>query len=448
VTVTTPAVPSVTTTTPAVTTTATPIPTPIAIPPAAAARAQRVARVAIQTPTAATGATTSTAPTSADGNTCQTGAPRTIAVPKGNPFASNGMWIWQMGSTQHGSAPGIGAQARQFGLRTVLIKAGDGTTWWPQFNAATVRTLHAWGLHVCAWQFVYGIHPAQEAAIGARAVKTGADCLVIDAESQYQGLYVQAQSYISALRAQIGARFPVALAGFPYIDYHPSFPYSVFLGPNGAQYNVPQMYWRDIGTTVTSVYSHTYAFNRLYQRPIFPLGQVFDSPPASQINQFRAIAKYYGATGVSWWDWQSAGASEFKAVWSPIGSIVGFVPQRTVASIGHGAKGDVVVWAQEHLVTAGQRLAVDGDFGQQTRRAVSRFQSTHGLPTNGVIGPATWNALLRYQPQSIRWTLKKHGLSAVVARAGATTLPVPRSASLAATRNELGGSPGRGSLDH
>ena len=178
-----------------------------------------------------------------------------------------------------------------------MIKAGDGTTWWPQFNAATVRTLHAWGLHVCAWQFVYGTHPVQEAAIGARAVRTGADCLVIDAESQYQGLYVQAQSYISALRAQIGARFPLRWPASRTSTITRSFPYSVFLGPNGAQYNVPQMYWRDIGTTVTSVYSHTYAFNQLYQRPIFPLGQVFDSPPASQINQFRAIAKYYGATG-------------------------------------------------------------------------------------------------------------------------------------------------------
>jgi len=358
------------------------------------------------------------------------------------------MWIWEMGSSQRGNIPGIGARARQFGLRTVLIKAGDGTTYWSQFNAATVRTLHAWGLHVCAWQFVYGTHPVQEAAIGARAVRTGADCLVIDAESQYQGLYVQAQSYISALRAQIGSRFPVALAGFPYIDYHPSFPYSVFLGPNGAQYNVPQMYWRDIGTTVPSVYSHTYAFNQLYQRPIYPLGQVFDSPPASQINQFRAIARYYGASGVSWWDWQSAGASEFKAVWSPIGSIVGFVPQRTVASVGRGAKGDVVVWAQEHLAKAGMRVTVDGDYGQQTRHAVSQFQSANGLSANGVIGPATWNALLRYRPLSISWTLKKRGLSATVARAGAQTLPVPRSAALAARRNELGRSVGQGSPGH
>ncbi len=433
----------VTVTTPAVTrpTTAVPSTTPVGPvtttttpgPPTATVAATNRSTTAVGTTNTATATT----------NPCLTG-PQTIGVPKTNPFASNGMWIWEMGSTQRGNVPAIGSQARQFGIRTVMIKAGDGTTWWSQFNPETVRTLHAWGLHVCAWQFVYGTHPLQEAAIGARAVRTGADCLVIDAESQYQGLYVQAQAYMSALRAQIGARFPVALAGFPYIDYHPSFPYSVFLGPNGAQYNVPQMYWRDIGTSVTAVYSHTYAFNQLYQRPIFPLGQVFDSPPASQINQFRAIARYYGAKGVSWWDWQSAGASEFTAVWSPIGSIVGFVPQRTVASLDRGAKGDVVVWAQEHLVKAGQRVTVDGDFGKQTRTAVSRFQSAHGLPANGAIGPATWNALLRYQPLAIKWTLTKRRLSAVVARDGDETLPVPHSASLSAKRNELGGTPGQG----
>ena len=58
----------------------------------------------------------------------------------------------------------------------------------------------------------------------------------------------------------------MALAGFPYVDYHPGFPYSVFLGPGGAQYNTPQMYWMDIGTSVNTVYAHTYAYNRVYQR--------------------------------------------------------------------------------------------------------------------------------------------------------------------------------------
>ena len=38
-------------------------------------------------------------------------------------------------------------------------------------------------------------------------------------------------TYIRRLRDLIGPRFPVALAGFPYVDFHPSFPYSV-LRPN------------------------------------------------------------------------------------------------------------------------------------------------------------------------------------------------------------------------
>ena len=398
-------------------------------------------------PTAATTTTpTTTSPANVIANPCPVAAPPTaISVPAGNPFAANGMWIWELASTDRGNVPAIAAHAREYGIGTVMVKAGDGTTWWPQFSPATVRTLHAWGLRVCAWQFVYGAHPLLEAGIGARAVKDGANCLVIDAESQYQGLYVQAQSYISSLRRRIGSSFPVALAGFPFVDYHPSFPYSVFLGPHGAQYNAPQMYWRDIGTTVAAVYSHTYAFNELYQRPIFPLGQLFDSPPSWQIGQFRQVARYYGAKGVSWWDWQSAGTSQFQAIWSPIGSIVGFVPQTTVASVGRGAKGDVVVWAQEHLIKAGLRIAVDGDFAAQTQRAVSSFQSAHHLAASGVINPATWNALLRYQARSIKWTLAKRSLSAVVASAGVETLAVPRSASLAAKRDELGHPPGQGS---
>ena len=81
----------------------------------------------------------------------------------------------------------------------------------------------------------------------------------------------------------------MALAGFPYVDYHPGFPYSVFLGPGGAQYNSPQMYWVDIGTSVNTVYAHTYAYNTVYEREIDPLGQVYQNPPLGQIIRFRQL---------------------------------------------------------------------------------------------------------------------------------------------------------------
>ena len=199
-----------------------------------------------------------------------------------DPFYGRGMWIWLVGRSAGGNPAAIAAQASSNGIKTLFIKSGDGGGYWSQFNGSLVRALHSAGLNVCAWQYVYGANPLAEAAVGARAVRNGADCLVIDAEAEYQGRYASAQIYIDALRAAVGRRYPVGLSTFPYADYHPGFPYSVFLGHDGAQFNLPQMYWRDIGTSVGSVYWHTYTVNRIYRRPIRPLGQTNNGATATR----------------------------------------------------------------------------------------------------------------------------------------------------------------------
>jgi hypothetical protein len=376
------------------------------------------------------------------------GSPQKISVPKvgkGNPLGGRGMWIWLLGRSNRGSLSSIVAQAKHYGVSTLMIKSGDGTGAWSQFSSSVVSSLHASGVRVCAWQYVYGDHPVTEAYVGAAAVRAGADCLLIDAESQYEGKYVSAQTYIHRLRRLVGTRFPVALAGFPYVDYHPGFPYSVFLGAGGAQYNAPQMYWRDIGVSVDTVYAHTFAYNRLYGRPIFPLGQVYNHPPASQIRRFRSIGYSYGASGISWWDWQEAPTGAWKAISQPVGRIQGFTPYGSYATLGRGATGDVVVWAQEHLLSAGQRLTVDGGFGPATQAAVVAFQTLHHLPATGIVDGATWQALVRYAPARVTWTIRKHRLTAVtasLARRGA--LPVPWSASERAKGYEIPRSLGAG----
>jgi hypothetical protein len=261
---------------------------------------------------------------------------------------------------------------------------------------------------------------------------------------------VQAQTYIRTLRKLIGRRFPLALAGFPWVDYHPSFPYSVFLGLHGAQVNVPQMYWRAIGTSVKNVYAHTYEWNEIYQRPIAPLGQLYGSPPSQQIRQFRAISRYYKASGTSWWDWQSAGSAQWRAVAQPVGPIRGFVAQRAAVTVGPGSEGDWVVWAQEHLLTAGYKLTINGDYDSQTTTAVEDFQSAHGLPVSGSIDAQTWDALLHYRVANVSWVKRKGKLRATVTRAGSYLVPVPKSASLRERGDELavaggaGGRPRRG----
>jgi hypothetical protein len=244
------------------------------------------------------------------------------------------------------------------------------------------------------------------------------------------------------LRRLIGASYPVALAGFPYVDYHPGFPYSVFLGPGGAQYNTPQMYWADIGTSVDGVYSHTYAYNRLYGRQIAPLGQVYNHPRPGQIIRFRQMSRSYSAAGVSWWDWQEAAPSGWRAVAQAAGPIAQFTASSDLAVIRSGVKGDLVVWAQEHLLAAGYSTTVDGDFGPSTVSAVTAFQTAQGLGVDGIVGPATWQALLRYAPAKVTWT--KTGARAVRAAGSGLSRPVPKSASLPARRNEIPGSIGAG----
>jgi hypothetical protein len=372
-------------------------------------------------------------------------APPASTGARSNPFTGRGMWIWELPNSNGGNVSSIIARAHANGIRTLMVKSGDGAGTWSQFSRQLVRALHSSGFRVCGWQYVYGVHPAAEANVGAAAVRDGADCLLIDAESEYEGRYVPAQTYIKTLRTLIGARFPVALAGFPYIDYHPAFPYSVFLGPGGAQYNVPQMYWFDIGTSVDGVYSHTFEYNRIYQRPIFPLGQIYNNPPASDIRRFRQLSRSYGAHGVSWWDWQEGSGTSWHAMSQPVGVLSSFAADSKFATLRRGARGDVVVWAQEHLISAGERVALDGSFGSPMRTAVSGFQAAHGLQASGTIGTLTWQALLRYRPVTVTWTSG----GAKAARAASDTSvgtrwPVPWSASLPAKRDEIAGAGGAG----
>ena len=351
------------------------------------------------------------------------------------PFDGTGMWIWYVSRSSGGDPAAIVAQARLHGVRTVFVKSSDGTTWWGQFSPSLVSALEAQGLRVCAWQFVYGKSPAGEAALAARAASTGADCLVIDAESAYEGKYAQAQAYLKALRAAVGDEYPLGLSGFPYVDYHRAFPYSVFLGPGGAQASLPQIYWKAIGTSVDQAFAHTYLWNELYQRPIFPLGQLYGDPPPSQIARFRQLADAHGATGVSWWSWQSASARGWEAIGSAFAPLAGPPAPPAYPTLEKGARGDVVVWAQEHLIAAGHAVATDGSYNASMEQAVRDFQVAKLLPVTGKLDSSTWPALLRYAPTTPGLEQPSAGIGGASAGAdGSAVRPPEGSAERAARR--------------
>jgi Putative peptidoglycan binding domain len=332
-------------------------------------------------------------------------APIGSGAVSGTAFDGQGMWIWYLSQSNHGAVSSIVAQAHGAGVTTLFVKSSDGSTnYWSQFSTQLVAELHANGLKVCAWQYVYGSNPVGEANLGARAAANGADCLVIDAEAQYEGHYSAAQTYIADLRAKVGPSYPLGLASFPYVYYHTALPYSVFLGPNGAQYNAPQMYWKDIETSIDTVYANTYISNRVYGRPIFPLGQTYNHPSSSDLLRFREEAVDYGATGLSWWDWQETPGGGWSALAAPLAPLTSVTPNAGYSELAKGSKGDPVLWMQEHLATAIPAQQTTGVFDATTAANLAQFQATHGISPSGKTEAATWQALLALPPVAVDWT--------------------------------------------
>lgn len=335
--------------------------------------------------------------------------------PTGTAFDGQGMWIWYVSKSDGGSLPSILAQAKADGVSTLFVKSSDGAeSYWSQFSPELVAAIHGAGLKVCAWQYVYGNNPVGEAELGAKAVANGADCLVIDAESEYEGHYAAAQQYMETLRSKVGVNYPIGLASFPYVNYHESFPYSVFLGPGGAQFNAPQMYWKDIGVSVAHIFEVTYEQNLIYQRAIEPLGQTFENPSTAEIVAFRSLSSAYGASGLSWWDWQETTSSGWKALTEPLDPELKVPsPENTAPLLKQGAKGDQVLWMQEHLATAIPAQEITGIFDATTAANLKNFQAQHGLPESGETDAGTWGALLSLSPVAVTWT----GNTATAARA-------------------------------
>ncbi len=312
------------------------------------------------------------------------------------PVQGNGQWIWQM--NRSGSVASIIARAQRYGIRTLYIKSGDGRSYWTQFDRA-VGPLKAAGLRVCAWQYVRGKRPEAEAAIAARAVRAGADCFVIDAETEFErgrDRYTRVQRYMRALRARVGPTYPVGMTTFPYVDLHGRFPYTAFFtGPDAANFTMPQVYWKAFRVRAGTAVERTIRWNRIFGVPIALLGSTYMRESKAEIMSFRCAAQAAGIQSVSWWEWQETRARQWSSLGTPLSC-------RTTASLPVGkypvfglkARGDAVRRLQQLLVATGVPVPTTGVFGVQTASALAAYRTARGLAQSATTDDGTWTDLL------------------------------------------------------
>ena len=248
-------------------------------------------------------------------------------------------------------------------------------------------------------------NPAGEAARGAQAVAAGADCLVIDAESDLRGAHWGgADLHERPARRRSGPPTRSGSTSFPYVNLHETDSPTRSSSARGAPSTTCR---RSTGRTSAPrrmpPTRRTYIENRVYQRPIVPIGQAYDNVPASQITRFRQLASDYGAIGFSFYSWQAASSGDWGALEQP------FTPGATIAlptswpALQEGNNGDQVLWMQEHLAAAEPTTPTSGDFDAATEAALLAFQRAHSLPASGITDSATWADLLALAPVVVQF---------------------------------------------
>ena len=250
--------------------------------------------------------------------------------------------------------------------------------------------------------------PAPRRSAARRRCAKGADCLVIDAEVELRGQLRRRRHATSTRCARrIGADFPIALAGFPYVDYHPAFPYSVFLGPGGAHSTCRRSTGRrSAPRSRGGLRAHLPLQPRLRAADLPARPDLRQPAGRRQIQRFRRSGdrlrprrRRAGGHGR-----RRTVASGGRSAARPPGASRRATGRSALPPLSQGSRGDLVVWAQEHLRGAGESVPVTGYFGHKTRRAVKRFQRVNDFIDDGHIGAKTWHALLAVAPKTVNWS--------------------------------------------
>jgi len=229
----------------------------------------------------------------------------------------------------------IAGRLRETGIKWLIgPKAWGGGIVYTPVWAEIARRLKANcpGLKVAAWGFCYPPTWQADAERASEFARMGADAIVLDVESHFEGKSIEANKLLARTRQSIGGAFPLYYSSFALPEFHKAFPWETFnhycdgaLPQVYAKYWVPPLWNLFPGYTdaVIAMYRQ-YAALGVGQERIFPVIDLWENgaehpyPDSLQIAAFREIAGGHEAPSVSAWSYQHMDALRWWQ-WADVG---------------------------------------------------------------------------------------------------------------------------------
>ena len=253
------------------------------------------------------------------------------------------------------------------GFKFIVVKAGDGNdgpllnygdgtgspqegSWGAQFNRELIDALHAVGIKVLGYQFIYGggdvsgtttlSTPALEQKVAKDILSLGADGLVVSADWQLENVTNNAtvtDNYMNGIRTAFPDSF-LAYSGFAYAGDHPKFPYEQFSKYADAAMpkalyislpkanNSPEKMVADLDVQWKALYNtFTTKGHPEYKIPIVPIGQGMNVDVQrvtesrmdrwfAQLQNDASPASPGGYNGTSFWNVQEHTPEMWRAI--------------------------------------------------------------------------------------------------------------------------------------
>jgi hypothetical protein len=243
-------------------------------------------------------------------------------------IGGKGMWIWEYPRTEGGDVAAIVQRARASHLTELWVRVGssrDGFYGAP-FLDALVPAAHRSGLAVIGWGFAHLYDPAADAKWSQAALDWQAssgdrlDGWSPDIEAASEGTALSAKRasvYLGLIRPHAAGRPIIATVYQPTTYWLSVYPYRA-MAPYVDAF-APMVYWgcREPGEAAAAAIA---ALTPL--APVHLIGQAYDmapygrigAPGAAEISRFLSVAQRQGASGASFWVWQSMTTPEWNAL--------------------------------------------------------------------------------------------------------------------------------------